>query len=95
MPVFALFAIPNGGARHVATAVKLKREGVRKGVADLHLLAARKGYHGLFLELKWNKNKQSIEQKEFEAYCLANGYLYKTAYTLEVAIVIIQDYLGA
>ena len=32
-----LFAIPNGGHRHVAVAKKLKEEGVKSGVPDLFL----------------------------------------------------------
>src|SRR5688572_6150019 len=31
LPVFALFAIPNGGARDVITGARLKAEGVRRG----------------------------------------------------------------
>ena len=36
-----IFAIPNGGARHVAVAIKLKAEGVRQGVPDLCLPVPR------------------------------------------------------
>lgn len=31
----AYFAVPNGGARHIATAVRLKRLGVKRGVPDI------------------------------------------------------------
>lgn len=47
-----LLAIPNGGARHKATAGKLKAEGVKAGVPDVCLPVA-KGVHGsLWIELK-------------------------------------------
>src|SRR4051812_39956800 len=57
-----LFAIPNGGSRHIAEAAKLVAAGVRSGVPDLMLPwpkqkmdyqgfgeAFRYGYHGLFI----------------------------------------------
>ena len=33
-----VYAVPNGGARHIRVAVKLKAEGVRRGVPDLHIM---------------------------------------------------------
>ena len=57
------FAIPNGGHRDVATAMVLKREGVRRGIADLVVLGKNKTY---FVEIKTAKGKQSIYQKNFE-----------------------------
>jgi hypothetical protein len=47
-----LFAIPNGGARHKATAGRLKAEGVRLGVPDLCLPVPRGPYAALYIELK-------------------------------------------
>src|SRR5262245_64718583 len=52
IPARLCFAIPNGGARDVITAGRLKAEGVRAGVPDVCLPVARAGYHGLFLEVK-------------------------------------------
>jgi len=61
-----LYAIPNGGARHVAVAKKLKSEGVRRGVPDLHLAYPNSEYHGLFIELKKQKGSYPTpEQKEW------------------------------
>ena len=48
----AWWAVPNGGHRHVATAGRLKAEGVRAGVPDLTVALARTPFSGLFLELK-------------------------------------------
>lgn len=43
-----MYHVPNGGKRDAATAVALKRQGVKAGVPDIMLPAARAGYHGLY-----------------------------------------------
>lgn len=55
-----LFAIPNGGSRHPAEAVRLRAEGVRPGVLDLFYMEARGTYHGLFIEMKRAKQSLSV-----------------------------------
>ncbi len=72
-----LFAVPNGGARSKATAGRLKAEGVVAGVSDLLFLVPRGKYHGLCLETKTPKGRQSPEQKEWQKKVEAQGYLYK------------------
>ena len=52
LPEFALFAIPNGGARDVITGARLKAEGVRRGVVDLMLAKPNGTFSGLFIEMK-------------------------------------------
>src|SRR5699024_10256580 len=47
-----LHAVPNGGARNIVVARKLKAEGVQRGVPDLCLPVPRGPYHGLYIELK-------------------------------------------
>ena len=47
-----LYAIPNGGTRHPAEAVKLKKTGVKPGVPDLCLPVSRKAFNALYIELK-------------------------------------------
>jgi VRR-NUC domain len=72
----SLYAIPNGGNRHIGVARKLKAEGVKSGVPDLCLPVASKGYHGLYIEMKRMKGSStSFEQKEFMQQLDAQGYL--------------------
>ena len=47
-----LYAIPNGANKGFASAAKFKREGLRAGFPDLGLAVARRGYNGMFVEMK-------------------------------------------
>ena len=88
-----LFAIPNGGARHVVTGLKLKNEGVKRGVPDLFLPVARGKYHGLFVELKRPGGKLSKQQEEWAKNLFYLGYGVVVCFSLEEAINAIEDYL--
>ena len=88
-----LFAIPNGGDRHIATAVKLKREGVLAGVSDLFLMIPAGGYHGLFLEMKAKGGRVSDAQKAFIQSALDMGYQAQVAFGFSEAQIVIQNYL--
>jgi hypothetical protein len=88
-----MFAIPNGGLRNKATAVKMKNEGVRAGVSDIFCPIPRGCYHGLFLEMKVGHNKLTDLQKEFQNYATQQGYCCKVAYSADEAIKIIDEYL--
>lgn len=69
-----LFAVPNGGERHVAVAAKMKATGAKRGVPDIFLSVARGGAHGLYIELKKVGGRASKEQIEFMAHAKAANY---------------------
>lgn len=89
-----LFAIPNGGHRHKATAGKLKAEGVRKGVPDMCLPVPAGGCHGLYIELKAQKGQASPEQLEWIDALRAQGYRAEVCVGADEAWGVICEYLG-
>ena len=58
-----LYHIPNGGKRDVIEAKHLKAQGVKSGVPDLHLPVSRKGYNGLYIEMKTDIGRPTENQK--------------------------------
>ena len=60
-----MFHVPNEGKRSVYSGAELKRAGLKKGVPDVMLPVARKGYNGLAIEMKAGKNKPTEEQKKW------------------------------
>ncbi|MDI6770118.1 MAG: VRR-NUC domain-containing protein [Anaerolineales bacterium] len=88
-----LFAVPNGGLRHVRVAEKLKAEGVRRGVPDICLPVPRRQYHGLFIEMKFGKNKPTEEQAAWLQALLQMGYCTAVAYGWQYAARVLENYL--
>lgn len=88
-----LFHIPNGGYRNIATAKRLKAEGVKSGVPDLLLPIARGGYHGLFLEVKTKGGVVSNNQKWWLNTLREQGYLASVAYSFDEVVEVIKKYL--
>lgn len=78
-----LFSVPNGGRRDKVTAAKLKAEGVVPGVSDLLFLVPNKKYHGLCIEMKDEKGRQSESQKEWQKTMVAMGYNYVVCRSLD------------
>ena len=90
-----MFAIPNGGKRHVSVARKLKAEGVKAGVPDILLPVPRGIYHGLFIEMKSPKGK-TVETQDLWLDRLAKqGYKVAVCHEAEAAIHVIQAYMEA
>lgn len=95
-----LYAIPNGGLRKKATAGKLKAEGVREGAPDLALDLARRGCHGLRIEMKnvdrlgRRAGRISDEQLAWITRMERAGYLCAVCWGWDQARAVICDYLG-
>ena len=98
------FAVPNGGARNPWTAKNLRDEGALSGVADLILLVPKwvkakddEGwqnlFHGLCIEMKTDKGRQSPEQKAWQKKVEEFGYRYAVCHSLDEFINTINDYL--
>lgn len=69
-----LFAVPNGGWRNKGTAVRLKLEGVKRGVPDIWFPVMRGGYCGLVIELKTDTGRVKPEQKKWLELLAAQGW---------------------
>jgi len=90
-----LYAIPNGGHRHISVAKELKASGVKAGVPDICLPVARAGYNALYLELKAKTGKPSPEQKKWLGDLTLSGNRAVVAVGHQTAIEEILSYLGS
>lgn len=88
-----LHHIPNGGKRNMATAARLKREGVKAGVPDLCLPVPKGKWHGLYIEMKAAKGKTSPMQDWWIRQLRKQGYCVVVCYGWEAAKDTIMSYL--
>ena len=89
-----LFHIPNGGSRNFKEAMNLKKQGVKAGVMDLFLPVAKNGKHGLWIEMKYGKNKLTPKQNIWYFSMKEQGYEVEVCYSADEAIQVIKKYLG-
>jgi len=89
-----MFAIPNGGKRHVAVARKLKAEGVKAGVPDICLPVARGRCNALYIELKHGRNKTTPAQRRWLEALTQAGNRAVVCYEFEEARRRLEEYLG-
>lgn len=87
------FHVPNGGARSKAEGGVLKACGVRSGIPDILIPVQNGRYHGLALELKYDKNKTSENQVRWLGLFADAGYLTGVAYTTDEALQFLSLYL--
>ena len=84
VPNIYVFAIPNAGFRTLRMGARMKREGMRAGMADLGIMlpAGRIAW----LELKTAKGgRQSIQQKAFQQRCARLGHPYAIVRSMDEA----------
>lgn len=106
LPDKLLFAVPNGGKREQKTvqtksgsktfspeAVRLKRQGVKRGVADVMLQIPKNGYGSLCMEFKTDSGDQSPEQKVFQKQAESVGNKYVIVRSAMQAIEELKEYL--
>lgn len=106
LPDKLLFAVPNGGKREQKTvqtksgsktfspeAVRLKRQGVKRGVADVILQIPRNGFGCLDMEFKTDSGGQSPEQKDFQSQTESVGNKYVIVRSAMQAIEEMKEYL--
>lgn len=72
---------------------RMKAEGMKNGVPDLLFFVARKGYHGLVIEMKVNDNKPSKEQTSWLDKMHEQGYLAVACWGADESKQVIADYL--
>ena len=93
LPVDVLYHCPNGGARNIIVARKMKAEGVKAGVPDAFLPVARKGYHGWFAELKTESGRLSPKQEFWRYRLLQEGYFWGLYRDWKDAADALEEYL--
>lgn len=77
-----------------ATQVAIDRSmGVKKGVPDLFLPAARGKYHGLYIEMKNETGKASREQEWWGEQLAKQGYMWECCHGWRSAVEVLEWYL--
>lgn len=89
-----MHAVPNGGARHIAVARKLKAEGVKPGVPDVQWPVARGGFIGLAIEFKSGDKSPTKEQRERIDALQKEGWLVAVCWSWEAAARLVTGYAG-
>ena len=89
-----LHATPNGGNRSPRTAGRMKAEGVKPGVPDLHLPVPRGRYHSLWIELKKPGGATSPAQADWLYALATHGHRVALHTHWEAARDEILDYLA-
>ena len=87
-------AIPNGGYRSEFEGKILKATGVLAGMPDLLICSPRKGYGGLFIELKSPTGSLSKTQKVVMPQLEASGYKVAICRTIDEFMAVCREYLS-
>jgi hypothetical protein len=93
-PKYLIYAIPNGGQRNAVVGGKMKAEGVLPGMPDLHIPAAKGGFHGLYIEMKTGKNTPDGNQRTVMQKLQDEGYRCVVCYSFDEFRKEVNGYLG-
>ncbi|MDX9787916.1 MAG: VRR-NUC domain-containing protein [Desulfobacterales bacterium] len=89
------YAVPNGGRRHIGTAVKLAAEGVKAGVPDICWPVPRYPYHGLYIEMKRSSGgRASREQLAWINRLRSHGYRVELCNGFDAARTAFIEYMN-
>jgi hypothetical protein len=86
--------VANEGKRSKSYGAKLKRMGLRRGFPDIIVFCAKGKYHGLAIEMKYDKGKTSKDQEEWLRTLSSEGYACAVCYGADEAIKIIERYIN-
>ena len=89
-----LYHIPNGGTRDPIEGRHLKQQGVKRGVPDLCLPISRGGYHALYIELKSDTGRATMEQKWWGEHLRVQGNMWEVCHGWESAVRVLEWYLS-
>lgn len=89
-----LYACPNGGKRHVVTAMELKREGVKSGVPDLFFPVRKSFASGLYVEMKRKGGRVSEDQERWVLFLRSQGFRVVVCWSADEAIREVETYLS-
>lgn len=81
-------------ANSVQAVMKLKREGMKNGIPDLHLPVPKGEYVSLYIEMKVRNNKPTTDQLTWIEQLRLWGNRVEVCYGASEAIAVLIDYLG-
>lgn len=89
-----LYHVPNEGKRTKAAAGIAKSLGLSAGVPDLILDYPAGIYHGLRIEMKYDRGTPSAEQKDWLRRLQAAGYFVAVVWSANAAIRLLTQYVN-
>ena len=83
-----------GGIRTtMKQAIKAKNGGYVKGMPDMQIMDARGGFHGLFIELKTDKGRETKHQMEWINDLIRSGYYAEICKGIDQAMDCLDSYM--
>lgn len=86
-------SVPNGAPRYGAQQFYYVAEGLTAGIPDVHLPAARAGFIGLWIEMKYGSNSVTDSQIKKRDRLRKQGHYWTVCRTGEEAIIVVKAYL--